>query len=149
MQHVQRRTIHHCLDIREVFQPDVVYPLNGRLVRLRCARDVVSHYLRLCTAGNERTKLLGLGGENARKLADEWQRAQLYAPEGVMYRPNVVSMHERGQRGRHMNRCVAPHASRWNGALVSSADSIADGRGGLSFVLSGRTLRIARAAASC
>jgi hypothetical protein len=76
VQNVRGRTIHHCLDVREVFQRDVVYPLNGRIVRSD-VRITWSHTLAYCSQGKERAKLEGLVGESARALADEWRRAQV------------------------------------------------------------------------
>jgi hypothetical protein len=74
-QNVRGRTLHHCMDIRDVFQRDVVYPLDGRLVRSD-ARLTWYHSLGFCTQGNERTKLLGYIGEHSAALAAEWRRAQ-------------------------------------------------------------------------
>ena len=76
VQNIARRTIHHCLDVREVFQRDVVYPLNGRLVRSDI-RITWSHTLAFCSQGQERTKLEGLVTEHARALANDWRSAQV------------------------------------------------------------------------
>ena len=74
-QNVRGRTVHHCMDIREVFQRDVVYRFNGRLVRSD-VRLTWSQSLEFCIAGSERTKLVRLVGEHARELADNWRRSQ-------------------------------------------------------------------------